>query len=72
MNIGKLNLKSSIKSQSKFHHGALEDSRTCGKIVNLAAEKWGVSSVEDILSECELKLLELQRRLNAPSGRLDE
>ena len=37
-------------------HDALEDSRTCGKVVNLAAEKWSVSSVEELLFKCELEI----------------
>ena len=37
-------------------HDALEDSRTCGQVVNLAAEKWGVASVEELLSKCELEI----------------
>lgn len=40
-------------------HDALEDSRTCGQIVNLAAEKWSVSSVEELLSKCELEIKHL-------------
>lgn len=41
-------------------HDALDDSRTCGKIVKLAADKWGVSSVADLLKKCgeEFALLE--------------
>ena len=37
-------------------HDALEDSRTCGKIVNFATEKWSVSSIEELLSKCELEI----------------
>ena len=33
-------------------HDALEDSRTCGQIIKLAADKWGVSSVEELLKAC--------------------
>ena len=30
----------------------LEDSRTCGQLIKLAAEKWGVNSVEELLKAC--------------------
>ena len=40
-------------------HDALEDSRTCGKIISLAAEKWGVNSVEELLNACRTKIREL-------------
>lgn len=33
-------------------HDALEDSRTCGKLIKIAADKWGVNSVEDLLKAC--------------------
>ena len=33
-------------------HDALEDSRTCGQIIKLAADKWGVTSVEALLEAC--------------------
>lgn len=33
-------------------HDALEDSRTCGQLIKLAAEKWGVNSVEELLKAC--------------------
>lgn len=33
-------------------HDALEDSRTCGMIINLAAEKWNVKSVDELLKSC--------------------
>ena len=33
-------------------HDALEDSRTCGQIINLAADKWGAGSVEELLENC--------------------
>ena len=33
-------------------HDALEDSRTCGQIIKPAADKWGVSSVEELLKAC--------------------
>jgi DNA polymerase-3 subunit epsilon len=33
-------------------HDALEDSRTCGKLIKIAADKWGVTSVEDLLKAC--------------------
>ena len=34
-------------------HDALEDSRTCGKIVKFSADKWGVSSVDELLKCCK-------------------
>lgn len=37
-------------------HDALEDSRTCGLIVNLAAQKKGCRTVEELLKKCGLKL----------------
>ena len=40
-------------------HDAMEDSRTCGKIISLAAEKWGVNSVEELLNACRTKIREL-------------
>ena len=33
-------------------HDALEDSRVCGQIIKLAADKWGVNSVEELLKAC--------------------
>ena len=33
-------------------HDALEDSRTCGQIIKLAADKWGVNSVAELLQAC--------------------
>ena len=33
-------------------HDALEDSRTCGKVIKLAADKWGVNSVKELLRVC--------------------
>ena len=33
-------------------HDALDDSRTCGKIIALAAEKWGVDDVDGLLQAC--------------------
>ena len=33
-------------------HDALEDSRTCGKIISLAADKWGIDDVDEILEMC--------------------
>ncbi|MCR5188448.1 MAG: hypothetical protein K6C97_05890 [Treponema sp.] len=36
-------------------HDALEDSRTCGIVVELAAKKWGVNSVKDLLKACKLE-----------------
>ncbi len=37
-------------------HDALEDSRTCGLIVNLAAQKTGCRTVDELLKKCGLKL----------------
>lgn len=37
-------------------HDALEDSRTCGMIVQKAAEKWGASSVSELILKCDLEL----------------
>ena len=36
-------------------HDALEDSRTCGLVVKLAAEKKGCRTVEELLKRCGLK-----------------
>ncbi len=33
-------------------HDALEDSRTCGRLVALAAEKWNVTDVDGLLAAC--------------------
>lgn len=33
-------------------HDALEDSRTCGKVVSLSADKWGAGSVEELVNCC--------------------
>ena len=33
-------------------HDALEDSRTCGQLIKLAADKCGVNSVEELLKAC--------------------
>lgn len=33
-------------------HDALKDSRTCGQLIKLAAEKWGLNSVEELLKAC--------------------
>lgn len=38
-------------------HDALEDSRTCGQIINNAAEKWEVNSIAELLKKCNQKLL---------------
>ena len=35
------------------HHDALEDSRTCCQLIKLAADKWGVTSVEELLKACK-------------------
>lgn len=37
-------------------HDALEDSRTCGQILKLAADKWGVNSVDELVKKCELEI----------------
>ena len=37
-------------------HDALEDSRTCGKLIKIAANKWGVNSVEDLLKACKTQV----------------
>ncbi|MBO4628437.1 MAG: hypothetical protein J5687_00660 [Treponema sp.] len=37
-------------------HDALEDSRTCDQIIKLAADKWGVTSVEALLKACGTKV----------------
>ena len=37
-------------------HDALEDSRTCGQLIKLAADKWGVSSVEELLKACKTSI----------------
>lgn len=40
-------------------HDALEDSRTCGQIVKIAADKWGVSTVEDLVKKCRLEIKQI-------------
>ena len=40
-------------------HEALDDARTCGKIINLAAKSQGVTSVEELLEKCGLELKKL-------------
>ena len=37
-------------------HDALEDSRTCGLIVNLAADKWKVTTVEGLVTCCKCQI----------------
>lgn len=39
-------------------HDALDDSRTCGKIIALAAEKWGVDDVDGLLQVCGISQLQ--------------
>lgn len=34
-------------------HDALEDSRVCGQIIKIAADKWGAKSVEELLKACK-------------------
>src|SRR5574344_49215 len=43
-------------------HDALEDSRTCGIVVEKAAEKYGACNVEALLQKCdmEMKVLEVE------------
>ena len=43
----------SIEYFDYFAHDALEDSRVCGQIIKLAADKWGVNSVEELLKVCK-------------------
>lgn len=40
-------------------HDALEDSRTCGLVVTLAAQKLHAASVEELLNKCSLKMEKL-------------
>ena len=40
----------------KLAHDALEDSRTCGQIIKLAADKWGVKSIDELVKKCELEI----------------
>ncbi len=37
-------------------HDALEDSRTCGKVIQLAAQKWNASDLTTLLSRCSLEM----------------
>lgn len=37
-------------------HDALEDSRTCGCVVQLAAQKTGARTVDELLEKCNLKM----------------
>ncbi|MCR5765879.1 MAG: 3'-5' exonuclease [Treponema sp.] len=37
-------------------HDALEDSRTCGKIISFAANKWKVNSIEELLKACNTNI----------------
>lgn len=37
-------------------HDALEDSRVCGRIIKIAADKWGVNSVEELLAACKTQI----------------
>ena len=34
-------------------HDALEDSRVCGQLVKIAADKWNVKSVEELVKVCQ-------------------
>lgn len=34
-------------------HDALEDSRVCGQLVKIAADKWEVNSVDDLVKACQ-------------------
>lgn len=40
-------------------HDALEDSRTCGLIINLAAKYHNVNTVSDLLEKCNLQIQNL-------------
>lgn len=40
-------------------HDALDDARTCGKVVALAAEKWGAQNVDALLAACGTEMQEL-------------
>ena len=49
-----------IKFRIKYlAHEALEDSRTCGLVVNLAAQKVKAGNVEELLKKCGLKMEKL-------------
>lgn len=37
-------------------HDALEDSRTCGQIIKISADKWGVNSIEELIHLCNTEL----------------
>ena len=37
-------------------HDALEDSRTCGLVVNLAAKHWNVNSVDELVAKCGISI----------------
>lgn len=45
-------------------HDALEDSRTCGKIISLAAEKWCVSSIDDLVKKCHTFIKPIKDKKN--------
>lgn len=34
-------------------HDALEDSKTCGQVIKLAAEKWNVKTISELLEKCD-------------------
>ena len=40
-------------------HDALEDSRTCGQVIKLAADKWEVNSVEELVEKCGLNIQQI-------------
>ena len=40
-------------------HDAQDDSRTCGKIIVLAAKKWKATTVEELLTKCGLEMKKL-------------
>lgn len=44
-------------------HDALEDSRTCGKIINKAAKKWKVNSVKELLKNCNITIRNLNEEM---------
>ncbi len=41
-------------------HDALEDSRTCGKLIKIAADEWGVKSVQELLEACGTRVRKMQ------------
>lgn len=37
-------------------HDALADSRVCGQLIKIVADKWGVNSVEELLAACNTQI----------------